>query len=171
MRLLFSLILVATLSVFSYGQKAKATAENFSAMDMNGQTVELESLRGKVVVLTFWSTKCPICHNEIPKLNQLAGTYRDRGVVFLALTMENPVKVESYLKEKPFNFDIIPNSFGVLLKYADKDRSGNINMGFPTHFLINQAGEIELKTDGFDKTKLLNSQINRLLTTNIAKVE
>jgi hypothetical protein len=85
--------------------------------------------------------------------------------------MDNPSKIENFLKSKPFNFNIIPNSFGVLLKYADKDRAGNINMGFPAHFLLNQDGEIVLKTNGFDKAELLNSQINRLLTTKLAKVE
>jgi peroxiredoxin len=170
MRLFYCLILISACSLFAFGQKGKA-AENFSAADMNGQTVELESLKGKVVVLTFWSTRCAICHGEIPKLNQLAASYRGKDVVFLALTTENPLKVQNYLKERRFDFDIIPNSFGVLLKYADRDRTGNINMGFPTHFLINQDGAIELKTDGFDKTALLNIQIGRLLSSGLARLE
>jgi hypothetical protein len=53
----------------------------------------------------------------------------------------------------------------VVLKYADKDGDGNVAMGFPAHFLINQKGEIELKTSGFSKTKLLDAEINRLLVT------
>lgn len=170
-RILFCLVMILTFSILALGQKSKPLAENFSAVSMNGQTINLESLKGKVVVLTFWSTRCDICISEIPKLNQLVNSYRGKDVVFLGLTMDNPAKVENFIKRKPFNFDILPNSFGVVLKYADKDGTGNINMGFPAHFLVNQSGEIELKTNGFDKADILNARINRLLTTKTTRVE
>jgi len=163
MRILLVLILILTFSIFGFGQK-RIAAENFSAADMSGKTIELNSLKGKIVVLTFWNTKCPICQSELPKLNQLAGRFKDKNVVFLGLTTENETKVENYVKKNPFSFAIIPNSFGILLKYADKDKLGNLSMGYPAHFLINKEGEIELKTDGFDKTEKLNSEINRLLS-------
>lgn len=160
--LCFVLVLYFSAAVFA--QKSKPLAENFTAAAMDGQTVELDSLRGKVVLITFWSTKCAICESEIPKLNRMAAAYKDKDVVFLALTTENPTRVESFLKMKPFDFNIIPSSFGVLLKYAERDRAGNINMGFPAYFLVNQNGEIELKDSGWDKTEKLNAQIDRLLT-------
>ena len=157
------LILAFSAAIFGQQSKAKPLAENFSATVLDGKSFDLAELRGKVVVLTFWSTKCPICHREIPKLNQLAETYQDKAVVFLGATMENSDKVRAYLKKAPFKFDILPNSFGVLLKYADKDGDGNVAMGFPAHFLINQKGEIELKTSGFNKTETLDARINQLL--------
>jgi peroxiredoxin len=171
MRFIYGLIIIAALSVCAFGQKTKSMAQTFTAADMAGETVDLGALRGKVVVMTFWSTNCAICASEIPKLNQMVETYRGKDVVFLGITTENPEKVQNYLRAKPFNFKIVPNSFGVLLKYADKDNTGNINFGFPTHFLINQSGEIELKTNGFDKTEALNKQINKLLMNNAVRVE
>src|SRR5438045_3905179 len=128
LRILLCFAFILSFAALAFGQKNKAVAENFSAAAMDGQTVELDSLKGKVVLITFWSTKCPICESEIPKLNQLASNYKGKDVVFLGLTMDNPTKVESFLKMKPFNFNIIPSSFGVLLKYADRDSSGNMNM-------------------------------------------
>jgi peroxiredoxin len=163
MRILPVLILILTFSIFGFGQK-RFPAENFSAANMTGKIVELNSLKGNIVVLTFWNTKCAICQSELPKLNQLAGRFKDKNVIFLGLTTENETKVENYVKKNPFSFDIIPNSFGILLKYAEKDGNGNISMGYPAHFVINKEGEIELKTDGFDKTDKLNSEINRLLS-------
>jgi hypothetical protein len=53
-----------------------------------------------------------------------------------------------------------------MLKYADKDRSGNINMGFPAHFLISRKGLIAMRTDGWDKASNLDTQISRLLTAD-----
>ena len=159
------------LSTAVFAQKSKPLAENFSAATLDGQTVELQSLKGKVVVMTFWSTRCAICAAEIPKLNQMAKSYQGKEVVFLGLTTDNPSIVETFLKSKPFDFNIIPSSFGVLLKYAERDRAGNLNMGFPAYFVINQTGEIELKASGWSKTDAVNSQITRLLQNETRKVE
>lgn len=169
MNILRVLSIFALLIVFStaaFAQKNKPLAENFSAATLDGQTIELQSLKGKVVVMTFWSTRCAICAAEIPSLNRMAKSYQGKDVVFLGLTTDNPSIVETYLKSKPFDFNIIPSSFGVLLKYAERDRAGNLNMGFPAYFVINQSGEIELKANGWSKTDAVNSQITRLLQEN-----
>lgn len=166
MRLLSVLFLTLLLSFSAFAQSnknLKPPAENFTATALDGKDFNLAELKGKVVLVTFWSTKCPICAAEIPKLNQLAASYAGRDVVFLGLTLENEGSVKNYLKKKPFNFNLIPNSFGILLKYADKDGDGKISMGYPAHFLINQAGKIEVKTNGFDKTEMLDKQIAKLL--------
>jgi peroxiredoxin len=160
------LVLVLTFSAEVFSQKNKPLAENFSATTMDGQTLELESLKGKVVVLVFWSTRCAICAAEIPKLNQLTPKYQGKEVVFLALTTENPAVVKNFLKIKPFNFNILPDSFEVFVKYAEHDRSGSLNMSFPAYFVINQKGEIEMKANGRDKVEAISSQINRLLQSD-----
>lgn len=163
MKIFIGLCLILTLSFVTFGQKAKPTAQSFSATSMQGVKFDLDELKGKVVLLTFWSTKCPICVTEIPKLNKLADAYQGKNVVFLGLTMENADKVAAHLKKKPFNFNIIPNSFDIVLKYADKDGDGKISMGFPAHYVVNQKGEIALKTNGFDKTETIDATIDRLL--------
>lgn len=165
MKLLIFFLVVLTLTTASFGQKSqtKPLAGNFTATSLDGKTFNLAELKGKVVLVTFWSTKCPICAAEIPKLNQLAASYKDKDVVFLGLTTDNDAKVKQYLKRKPFDFNLLPNSFGILLEYADKDGDGNVTMGYPALYLINQKGEIEVKASGFDKTALLDAQIARLL--------
>lgn len=161
------LILFFAVSLVSAQQSLKpgVAAPEFTAQSLDGKTYSLSQLQGKVVVMTFWSTRCAICHNELPKLNEVAKRYKDKEVVFLALTMENQAKVEPYLRKNPFNFNILPNSFGVFLKYADMDRSGNINMGFPSYFLISKSGSIALRSDGWDKTARIESQISQLLAS------
>jgi peroxiredoxin len=165
----FSTIIIALLLTASsvYSQqvlKLGETAPTFSGQALDGTIYDLDRLQGKVVVLTFWSTRCEICHSEIPNLNRVADRYRGRDVVFLAVTMDNEAKINPYLKRNPFHFNILPNSFGVMLKYADKDRAGNINMGFPAHFVISRKGTIAVRTDGWDKAANLDSQISRLLS-------
>lgn len=161
---IFFLLLLALASFAQQSLKEGNPAPEFSAPAMNGQIYDLNQLQGKVVVITFWSTKCEICHSEIPKLNQMVDRYKGRDVVFLALTMENEAKVENYLRSTPFNFAIVPNSFGMVMQYADRDKSGNINMGFPAYFLVDQSGGIQMKTSGWDKTPAIDSKISNLLS-------
>lgn len=166
MRFIFSAVFCLLLTFTAFGQyNNKQIAEDFSATDLNGQTYNLADFRGKVVLLSFWSTRCAICQSEIPKLNRLSQKYDGKDVVFIGLSNENEMKINAFLKKNPFNFRLTPNSFGVLLKYADKDSEGNINFGYPAHFLINQKGEIELKKSGWDKTEAIDAQINRLLSS------
>ncbi len=156
------------LTTASYAQqnlKPGETAPDFSAQSLDGKTYSMNELQGKVVMLTFWSTRCAICQAEIPKLNQVADRYKDKDVVFLALTMENQARIEPFLKRNPFNFNILPNGFGIFLKYANMDKNGNINMGFPSYFLINKKGYIALRAEGWDKSNNIDSQISRMLST------
>ncbi len=164
-KLILILALTAAAAFAQQSLKPGTQAPDFNAEALDGKIFNLSQLQGKVVVLTFWSTKCAICHSEMPKLNEVAKRYKDSNVVFLALTMENQSKIEPYLRKNPFEFNILPNSFGVVLKYADMDRNGGINMGFPSYFLINKRGAIALKSDGWDKAARIDSQISQLLAS------
>lgn len=140
----------------------KPLAQSFSGTTLDGKAFNLEDFRGKVVVLTFWSTRCAICNAETPRYNQLADKYAGKNVVFLGLTMENESLVSNYLRKKPFKFTIVPNSLGVIMQYADKNPNGSFNIAYPTMFIINQKGEIELKTSG-RKSQTIDDSVSRLL--------
>jgi peroxiredoxin len=155
MRLVKILILSLTLAAAAFAQQnlqVGQAAPDFSATTLDGQSVNLKDLQGKVVVLTFWSTKCEICHNEIPKMNQIVNRYRGKDVVFLALTMENAAKVQPYLQKNPFSYTILTNGFGVVLKYANMSKDGAINMGFPSYFVIDKNGQIDHRSEGWVET-------------------
>jgi peroxiredoxin len=141
----------------------KPIAENFTVTTLEGKQISLEGLRGKVVVLAFWSTGCPICEKEIPKFNEIAEKYAGKNVVFLGLTREKGVKVAEHLKKKPFKFTVVPNSGEVMLRYADKNPDGSFSIAYPMMYVINQKGEIELKTNGRNKSKIMDNLINQLL--------
>jgi peroxiredoxin len=165
MRILLIMVISLCFASVSFGQlKTKISAADFTGSTLAGEPISLSDFRGKIVVITFWSTTCAICQAELPKLNAVIDKYKGHDVVFLGLTTENGDKVASYLRKKSVGFEVIPNSFGVVMKYADRDREGNLDMGFPAHYLINPAGEIELKTSGWDKTDLLDSKIGALLS-------
>lgn len=159
-------VLFATLSLFSnaFAQTrltVGSEAPSFSASSMDGNCYDLNELRGSVVVLTFWSTKCEICRHEFPKVNQIVDKYAGKNVVFLALTMENEAKIEAYTRRNRLASQILPNSFGIVLKYADRTRDGSLDMGFPSYFVIDKNGLVQYRASGFDKTASLASAIDR----------
>ncbi len=169
MKVGYAIILTLLLAVTAMTQqqlRPGVPAPDFAAETLDGRFYNLNNLQGKVVVMTFWSTRCEICVVEIPKLNRLAQRYREQDVVFLGLTVENNTRVEPFLKKHPFNFGVVTNSFGVVLKFADMDRSGVINMGFPAHFVIDKHGAIVHRSDGWDKTEKIEAQIAKLLTSD-----
>lgn len=165
MKLIASVILLVAFSAISFAQQqVGATAHNFTETTLKGEKIELEQLKGKVVVLTFWSTKCQICAAEIPKLNKLVSKYNGRDVKFIGITMNPAEMVTKYLKKKSFDFEIIPNGFGVVLKYADRDKQNRLDMGYPAHFIIDQEGKVVLKTSGFKKSEKIDEKISDLLS-------
>jgi peroxiredoxin len=155
--------LFAVLGISQTGLRVGSSAPLFSAPAMDGTQLDMNELRGSVVVLTFWSTKCYICQQEFPKMNQVVRSYDGKKVVFLSLTMENETKVESFLRSNRIAAQVVPNSFGVLLQYADRDKRGYIDMGFPSYFVVDQQGVLQHRASGWDKTGQLSSTINNLI--------
>ena len=163
--LTFFLLVFAIPSIAQTRLTPGTAAPAFSISSLEGDSYDLSTMRGSVVVITFWSTKCLICRNEIPKLNNFTSRYGGKNVVFLALTMEDDDRVSFFLRNNPFNFHILPNSFGVVLQYADRDKAGNIDMAFPSYFLIDQSGTVAYRSYGWDKTGELDARISNLLAT------
>src|SRR5258708_7362537 len=68
---------------------AERLAPNFALRDLSGVTVSLESLRGKVVVLNFWTKTCGPCLEEMPELAELAKIVKNRrDVAIVTVTVD-----------------------------------------------------------------------------------
>ena len=55
-----------------------STPPGFSLQNIEGETISLESLEGKPVVVSFFAPWCPHCQDEAPRLNQIHAQYGDR---------------------------------------------------------------------------------------------
>jgi thiol-disulfide isomerase/thioredoxin len=74
---------------------------------ISGKTISLADLKGKVVVVDFWATWCGPCVAEMPKMKQLYADYKEKGVEFVGVSLDQPedsgnglTKLKEFVKEK-----------------------------------------------------------------------
>jgi peroxiredoxin len=68
---------------------AAPMAPDYSARKLSRtETVSLRDLRGKPVLLTSWATWCTECRTELPAIQRLAETYRDRGLQVIGVNVD-----------------------------------------------------------------------------------
>jgi len=81
-----ALILGAQLSQQNRVQpQAGETAPSFNLTTFEGEAISLESLRGKIVIVNFWASWCPPCHDEAPELQAIAEDYANQNVVVVGV--------------------------------------------------------------------------------------
>ncbi len=115
---------------------AKSPSPHFKVNTLEGRTLDLNALNGKVVVLNLWFIGCGPCRKEIPKLNQLVTEFKGKNVVFIAPALDQADLLRNFLKIMPFNYEIIPDAEEIIV--------GKFNAtNFPTHIVINQDGQID----------------------------
>lgn len=116
-----------------------ATADQFRAV--------LEHHRGKVVVVNYWATWCIPCLQELPELDLLQERYGDRGLVVLAVSMDDPEKLED--RVRPFFAKRAPGLVSYLASAGDN--SVDFVMAFdpewpgalPTTMFFDRGGELD----------------------------
>jgi peroxiredoxin len=133
-------------------------APDFKVVTMDGDTIELKKLAGKVVVINFWFRTCPICIAEMPALNMLVDEYRTKDVVFLGLGRDSKDYItQNFLGKFTFNFTIVPDCKAVADKYK-------VYFGYPETFVIDKKQIVRFinyggptdesaKTDAYNKLK------------------
>jgi cytochrome c biogenesis protein CcmG/thiol:disulfide interchange protein DsbE len=105
-------------------------------------TLDLTTLRGRVVVLNFWASWCVPCREEAVALEATWQRYRDRGVVVLGVNVQDLVpEAERFLKETRTTYSVV------------RDRDNTVYRaygltGVPETFFIDRSGRIIRKFPG-----------------------
>ncbi len=126
-------------------------------IDINGVKHNLNSLKGKVVLLHFWFIQCKPCVKEFPKLNILKSKFNDKNVEFFAVTWNNKKDLNKFFEKNRLDYNIVPSDIKLKNKF-------NINI-FPSDILIDKEGKVEYINDllSFEVTKRIERKINKLL--------
>ena len=72
---------------------------------ITGESISIEGLAGKVVVLDFWATWCGPCVAEMPHMKELYAKYRPQGVEFIGVSLDAPVAKGGLAKLQKFVAD------------------------------------------------------------------
>jgi len=114
----------------------------FHAVTLNGERLSNVSLKGKVVLVQFWTTWCQFCRADQPVLDRLHHAYSQRGLVVLAVSMQEPrAKVQQYLARSP-------RACRVILSEATNLPTVFDAQAFPLYVALNRQGRSVARQQG-----------------------
>jgi len=129
------LCLLFSASVFAADEDG-APAPRFRAKTTSGESFNNESVKGKVVLLEFWTTWCQYCHDEEALIEEVNKEFAAKGLIVLAIDVaESKKAVRKYLEQHPRSCRIVLTEdtnlaamyqANVYPIYVVIDRDGNI---------------------------------------------
>ncbi len=146
---------------------------DFTLNELNGSSLTLSSLKGKVVVLDFWATWCGPCKESFPYIQKVYEKYQNNErVKFLAINTWERQKdytsqvanAQKFVQDNKYTFPVLidekkDDQYVVISKYGVE--------GIPTKFILDKKGNIGFKSVGFDGPGIedeLTEQVEILLS-------
>ena len=135
-------------------------APNFSLRTVEGKTIELQDLQGKVVVINFWASWCPPCRSEIPGLLEVYRKYRPKGleIVGISLDRDGWKKVSPLVREMNIVYPVVMGDNDVVNAY------GGIR-AIPTTIIIDRDGKIVDRVVGFMDRQRFEEEIREIMNS------
>lgn len=117
-------------------------APELEVTDIKGNPLSLANLKGKTVLLDFWTSWCPPCVADGASLDKLYARYDSKGLVIIGISVsEDREVVEAFLQKKPHAFPI------VLTSENEMPRPYQVGL-FPTYMVIAPDGTLSAAFDG-----------------------
>jgi len=110
--ILLVLIFASTLA-FAMSQAPAEKNLDLTLKDLSGRSISLDSYKGHVVLLAFFTTWCPSCQDEMPQLETLYQKYRSREFDVVGVNIkEKSDSVKMFAKDKKLTFTILLDEKG-----------------------------------------------------------
>lgn len=120
----------------------KSVGEGFQMVDLEGNTVSFESLKGKVIFMNIWATWCPPCVAEMPNIQSLYEKVGSDKIAFVMLSVDQagPKKVKKFIDRKGFTFPVYMPASQLPEEFSSR--------AIPTTFIISPEGKIVARQEG-----------------------
>lgn len=130
----------------SSGDKVEvgAPAPAYATVSLDGDSVSLASLRGKVVLFNIWATWCHPCRDEIPELRAIHAKYRDRGLELVGVSVDadgTDDAIRGFMNEFQMTYPV----------WRDPDERVStrfLAIGVPATYLIDRQGILRWRKTG-----------------------
>lgn len=134
-------------------------APRFVRWGIDGRSIDLASLRGKVVLLTFWATWCEPCQVEMPRFIDWQGRLSADGLQIVAVSLDDYAEpVRAFAAERHVNYPILMGDARLARAY------GGI-LGLPVNFLIDRHGRIAAVFKGETDLDEMESALRAVLAS------
>lgn len=137
-RLLLPLLVILLLGALAYVVSDRGSAPPVRFTTLDGQHIDMQQLRGKVVLVNFWATTCSGCIEEMPELVETYRKYQARGfeLVAVAMSYDPPAQVANFVRTNGLPFPVALDTQGdIALAFNDVRLT-------PTAFLIDKSGRV-----------------------------
>jgi peroxiredoxin len=133
-------------------------APKFVRKDLENRRIDLESYRGKVVLLNFWATWCAPCKVEMPRFVEWQNKYGPRGLRIIGISMDDDEPlVHTAYAELRLNYPVVMGDEKLGELY------GGI-LGLPATYLIDSHGRIQEVYRGEADLNQIETQLRSLLS-------
>ena len=137
-------------------------APDFTLQTMDGQSVSLADLRGRPVLINYWTSWCIPCKEELPALERIYRDYQDRGLVILSI---NAIDQDTFADAQQ-SIQQYGMSYPVLLDQGEIVWKAYEVMFFPTSFLVDSNGIIREIILGSATEESFRGKIDQLIAGN-----
>ena len=151
------LIVLAVL--FFQSLAKKQAAPDVTYVNLKGEKISSQSLRGKVVMVNFWATSCATCVAEMPQMIETYKKFHPKGLEFVAVAMsyDPPNYVLNYVETRQLPFHVALDVQGKLAQSF-----GDVKLT-PTTYVIDKEGNIIKRYVGQPSFKELDSLLEKAL--------
>jgi peroxiredoxin len=146
--------------------KVGDNAPDFTVGDLSGvafnMNTAIESNKG--VFIFFWSIFCEPCKAELPIIQKLSKTYKEKGVEFVGVSIDgSPMKeaISAFVKQEDFGFQALIDELNPDESFKVSDPYGVA--GTPTVYIIDGEGVVRFAKVGRASEEELETVIKQIL--------